>query len=152
MYKTYDNQHHLITKLFIEIIEYYINQYLVEQEHFSKEHTLNIENYFQKVIEEQNYLKYFINAYTLANNFHYVLNKHLALYFLHYFNTSLYSSFKTKYCLINYLAYIITLLIYHPHIHQYQFNGITYRGLSMKQNNLKCYSIGNYIFIGPREF
>ena len=145
LYKTYDNQHHFVTKLLIEIIEYYINQYLVQQEHFSEEDTLNIENYFQKAIEEQNYLKYFIKAYTLTNNFHHVLNKHLALYFLHYFNTPSYSSMKTNHRLINCLAHIVTLLIYHPDIHKYRFNGITYRGLLMKQNHLKSYSIGNHI-------
>jgi len=145
LYKTYDNQHHFITKLLIEIIEYYINDYLVQQEKFSKEETTNIENYFLQAIEEQNYVKYFIKAYTLTNQFHHVLNKHLALYFLHYFNTSSYSSLKTKYRLINCLAYIVTLLIYHPDIHKYYFNGTTYRGLLMKQNHLKSYSIGNHI-------
>ena len=112
---------------------------------FQGEDTLNIENYFKKAIEEQNYLKYFIKAYTLTNNFHHILNKHLALYLLEYFNTSSYSSLKTKHRLINCLAHIVTLLIHHPDIHQYQFHGITYRGLSMKPNHLKSYSIGNYI-------
>ena len=74
----------LITKLLIEIIEYYINEYLFEEEHVSRNDTLNIENQFKKAIEEQNYLKYFIKAYTLTNSFHHILNKHLALYLLEY--------------------------------------------------------------------
>ena len=85
LYKTYDNQHHLITKFLNEIIEYYINEYLAQQEHFSKEDKSNIENYFLQAIEEQNYLKYFLKPYTLTNNFHHLLNKHLALYLLEYF-------------------------------------------------------------------
>jgi len=145
LYKTYDNQHHLITKLLIEIIEYYLNEYLIQQEQFSKEETQNIENYFKKAIEEQNYLKYFIKAYTLTNNFYRVLNKHLALYILHYFDPSSYSSLQTKHRLINCLVHIVTLLINHPDINKYKYNGITYRGLLMKESDLKCYSIGNYI-------
>ena len=74
-----------------------LNEYLVEQEHFSKDETKNIENYF-------------IKAYTLTNNFHRVLNKYLALYILHYFDPPFYSSLKTKYRLINCLAHIVTYL------------------------------------------
>jgi hypothetical protein len=101
LYKTYDNQHHLITKLLIEIIEYYLNEYLVQQEHFSPNVTKELEFCFKQAIEKKSYLKYFIKAYTLTNNFHHVLNKHLALYILDYFDTSEYSSSPTKYRLIN---------------------------------------------------
>ena len=145
LYKTYDNQHHLITKLLIEIIEYYIDEYLVEQEHFSKDETKKIGSYFKQAIEEQNYLKYFIQAYTFTNNFHHVLNKHLALYILDYFDPPCHASLRTKHRLINCLVHIVTLLINHPDIHKYKYNGITYRGLLMKENDLNCYSIGNHI-------
>ena len=145
LYKTYDNQHHLITKLLIEIIDYYLNEYLIQQEHFSKEQTNKLEFYFKKAIEEQNYLEYFIKAYTLTNNFYHVLNKHLALYILDYFDTLSYSSSPTKYRLINCLVHIVTLVINHPDIHKYKYRGIAYRGLLMTENDLKNYSIGNHI-------
>ncbi|CAF1228282.1 unnamed protein product, partial [Adineta steineri] len=145
LYKTYNNQHPLITKLLIEIVEYYLNEYLIKQEHLSKNEIQNIENYFKKAIEEQNYLKYFVQAYTLANNFHRVLNKHLALYILDYFDSPSYSSLKTKYRLINCLVHIVTLIINHPDIDKYKYNGITYRGLLMSKSDLKCYNIGNHI-------
>jgi hypothetical protein len=145
LYKTYDNEHHLIKKILIEIIEYYLNEYLIEQEHFSKDEIQNIENCFLQAIEEQNYLKYFIKAYTSINRFHYVLNKHLALYILDYFDLPSYSSLRTKHRLINSLVHIVTLLINHPDIHKYKYNGIVYRGLVMNENDLKFYNIGNHI-------
>ncbi|CAF4049070.1 unnamed protein product [Adineta steineri] len=145
LYKNYDNQHHLITKLLIEIVEYYLNEYLIEQERFSRDKIEKIKDCFTKAIEEQNYLKYFIQAYTFTDSFHRVLNKHLALYILHYFNTQSYSYTSPEYRLINCLVHIVTLLINHPDIHKYKYKGTTYRGLLMKQNDLKAYHIGNYI-------
>jgi hypothetical protein len=145
IYKTYDNQHHLITKLLIEVIQYYLNEYLIQQEQFSRDEIQKLEFYFKQAIEEQNYLKYFIKAYTLTNNFYRVLNKHLALYILDYFDTSSYSSTPTKYRLINCLIHIVTLLIHHPDIHKYIYTGTTYRGLIMTTNHLKHYTIGAHI-------
>ncbi|CAF3868662.1 unnamed protein product [Rotaria sp. Silwood1] len=145
LYKTYDNHHHLVTKLLIEIIEYYLNEYLIQEEHFPRNVTEKLEFYFKQAIKEQNYLKYFIQAYTLTNSFHHVLNKHLALYILDYFDASSYSASPTKYRLINCLVHIITLLIHHPDIYKYKFKGMTYRGLLMTENDLKRYSIGTHI-------
>ncbi|CAF2005511.1 unnamed protein product [Rotaria magnacalcarata] len=145
LYKTYDNRHHLITKLLVEIIQYYLNEYLIQEEHFSQDEAKRLEFVFEKAIEEQNYLKYFIKAYTLTNNFYRVLNRHLALYILDYFDTSLYSSSPTKYRLINCLVHIVTLLVNHPDINKYTYRGITYRGLSMTENDFKNYTIGNHI-------
>ncbi|CAF4527786.1 unnamed protein product [Rotaria sp. Silwood2] len=145
LYKTYDNQHHLITKLLIDIIQYYLNEYLVQQEHFPTNETKKIELLFRQAIEEQNYLIYFIKAYTLTNNFRHILNKHLALYILDYFDISTYSSSPTRYRLINCLVHIVTLLINHPDLHKYQYKGITYRGLLMKENDLKDYIIGKHV-------
>ncbi|CAF0747257.1 unnamed protein product [Adineta steineri] len=145
LYKTYDNQHHLITKLLIEIVEYYLNEYLIQQDYFSKDNIEKVKDCFTKAIEEQNYLKYFIKAYTFANNFHHVLNKHLALYILHYFDTQPYTSTPAEYRLINCLAHIVTLLINHPDARQHKYKGITYRGMLMSPNDLKPYRIGNYI-------
>ncbi|CAF1430977.1 unnamed protein product [Adineta ricciae] len=145
LYKTYSNHHHLITKLLIEIIEYYLKEYLVEQEKVSKNEINKLEFYFKQGIEQNNYLIYFIKAYTLTNSFHRILNKHLALYILHYFDSQAYSSLKSKYRLINCLAHIVTLLTNHPDIHKYRYTGITYRGLLIKKDDLECYSIGNHI-------
>ncbi|CAF1332280.1 unnamed protein product [Adineta steineri] len=145
LYKTYDNQHHLITKLLIEIVEYYLNEYLIQQEYFSIDNLGKVKDCFIKAIEEQNYLKYFIKAYTFTNNFHHVLNKHLALYILDYFDTRPYSSTPAEYRLINCLVHIVTLLINHPDVRQYKYKGVTYRGMLMSPNDLKPYRIGNYI-------
>ncbi|CAF1382790.1 unnamed protein product [Adineta steineri] len=145
LYKTYDNQHHLITKLLIEIVEYYLNEYLIQQERFSKDQIEKIRDCFTKAIEEENYLKYFIQAYTFTDSFHRVLNKHLALYILHYFDAQSYSSAPAEYRLINCLVHIVTLLINHPDVRQYKYKGVTYRGMLMSPNDLKPYRIGNYI-------
>ena len=145
LYKTYDNRHHLINKLIIEIIHYYIKEYLVKQERLSRTYAEKLERCFQKAIEEQNYLIYFIEAYTSTSNFHRILNRHLALYILDYFDMTSYTSSPTKYRLINCLVHIITLLINNPDLNKYQYNGITFRGLSMKIEDLKRYNIGTYI-------
>ncbi|CAF4210979.1 unnamed protein product [Adineta steineri] len=145
LYKTYDNQHHSITKLLIEIVEYYLNEYLTEQERFSSTKIDEVKRCFRDAIDEQNYLKYFIKAYTLTNSFHRVLNKHLALYILHYFDARPYSSTPAEYRLINCLAHIVTLLINHPDVRQHKYIGLTYRGMLMSPNDLKPYRIGHYI-------
>ncbi|CAF0893549.1 unnamed protein product [Adineta steineri] len=145
LYKTYDNQHHLITILLIEIVEYYLNEYLIKQEHFSSTKIDELKTCFREAIDEQNYLKYFIKAYTLTNGFHRVLNKHLALYILHYFDARPYSSTPAEYRLINCLVHIVTLVINHPDVCQHKYKGVSYRGMLMSPNDLKPYRIGHYI-------
>ncbi|CAF5155093.1 unnamed protein product, partial [Rotaria magnacalcarata] len=71
-----------------------------------------------------------------------VLNKHLALYILDYFDPP---SSQTKYRLINCLVHIVTLLVNHPDINKYTYRGTTYRGLSMTKKDLEKYTIGNHI-------
>ncbi|CAF2850049.1 unnamed protein product, partial [Rotaria sp. Silwood2] len=112
---------------------------------FPEKEGKKLEFFFKQAIQEQNYLKYFIKAYTLTNNFYRVLNKHLALYILDYFDTSSYSSSPTKYHLINCLVHIVTLLINHPDIHKYKYKGIAYRGLLMTRNDLEHYTAGTHI-------
>ncbi|CAF1403751.1 unnamed protein product [Adineta steineri] len=145
LYKTYDNQHHLITMLLIEIVEYYLNEYLTKQENVSSTKIDELKTCFREAIDEQNYLKYFVKAYTLTNGFHRVLNKHLALYILHYFDARPYSSTPAEYRLINCLVHIVTLVINHPDVRQHKYKGITYRGMLMSPNDLKPYRIGHYI-------
>ncbi|CAF1590806.1 unnamed protein product [Rotaria magnacalcarata] len=142
LYKTYDNRHHLITKLVFEIINYYLNEYLIHQEGFPRFEIENLKFYFKQAIREQNYLEYFIKAYSLTNNFYHVLNKHLALYILDYFDPS---SSQTEYRLINCLVHIVTLLVNHPDINKYTYRGTTYRGLSMTKKDLEKYTIGSHI-------
>ena len=144
VYKTYNNRHPLITKLIIEIIDYYLNEYLVHQENFSHEQLEQTHRCFQQAIVEQNYLKYFIEAYTFTNHFHHILNKHLAVYILDYFNCPSSSSMK-NYRLINCLVHIVTLIIHHPDRHLYRFKGVTYRGMRMRRVDLEKYPIGNAI-------
>jgi hypothetical protein len=52
----------------------------MQQEHFSRDSTEKSVSCFKQAVEEQSYRKYFIKAYTLINNVHHVLNKHLVLY------------------------------------------------------------------------
>ncbi|CAF3524100.1 unnamed protein product [Rotaria sp. Silwood2] len=93
LYKTYDN-HHLISKLLVEVIHYYLNEYLINQynniencEHQTSRKQIEIiEECFKEAIEKQDYLTYFIKAYTLTTCFFKELNKHLALYVLEYFD------------------------------------------------------------------
>ncbi|CAF1405730.1 unnamed protein product [Adineta steineri] len=145
LYKTYDNQNHLITKLLIEITDYYLKEYLREYESFSDKTIKQIDQSFKQAIEEQNYIKYFIEIYSSPSNcFYKVLNKHLALYILDYFDIN-YSSPPEKYRLINCLVHIVTLLINHPDIHKHQYKGLVYRGVIMTINELEHYTIGNYI-------
>ena len=145
LYKTYDNEHHSITRLLIEIIDYYIKEYLAQEEHVSADEITKLEGYFRQAINEKNYLKYFIKVYTLSNNFHRILNKHLALYILDYFDMYSYSHSSKGYRLINCLVYIVTLLINHPDIHKHQYKGVTYRGILMTEEALNHYSVGNHI-------
>jgi hypothetical protein len=145
LYKTYDNRHHFVTISLTAIVEYYLNEYLIKQERFPEDKIKQIKDCFKNAIEEKNYLKYFIKAYTYTNNFHHVLNKHLALYILDYFDPQSDSSTPAEYRLINCLVHIVTLLINDPYRDKYKHKGITYRGLLMKQNDLEHYRIGNYI-------
>lgn len=145
LYKIYDHEHHSITRLLIEIIDYYIKEYLPNEGKLSEKEIKNLERYFQQAIKEKNYLKYFIQAYTSSNTFHRVLNRHLALYILDYFDPHIYTLIPRGYRLINCLVYIVTLLINHPDIQKYQYKGIAYRGLLMTRNALERYSVGNHI-------
>jgi hypothetical protein len=52
----------------------------MQQEHFSRDTAEKSVFCFKQAVEEQSYLKYLIKAYTLINNVHHVLNKHLVLY------------------------------------------------------------------------
>ena len=142
LYKTYDNQHHLVSKLLFDIIHCYIKEYLIE---LPRKDANTTESFFQKAIDEQDYLKYFIKAYTCSNNFHKVLNKHLALYIVDYLDNVSYSSLGHRYRLINCLVHIVTLFIHHPKIDHYTYRGWTYRGVMMIVNDLKHYTVGSYI-------
>ena len=82
LYKTYDN-HHLISKLLIEVIHYYLKEYLINNDKLNNNNiTLKqieiIEEYLKEAIDKHDYLTYFIKAYTLTNVFYKILNKDLA--------------------------------------------------------------------------
>lgn len=137
LYRSYDNRHHIIAKILFEIIDYYLNEYLIHEENFPREDIEKIKECFHQAIIEQNYLKYFIQAYTLTNNFYKILNKHLAIYILDYFTLS-----STNYRLINCLVHIVTLLVHHPDRDLYKYQGITYRGMVMQRHDLEKYRVG----------
>ncbi|UJR16654.1 hypothetical protein I4U23_003554 [Adineta vaga] len=135
LYKTYDNKNHLITKLLIEITDYYLKDYLIRSEHFTKEQTEKLAKTFQKQLTNK----------IILNSFYRVLNEHIALYIFDYFDVNSYYASPKKYRLINCLVHIVTLLINHPDIYEHQYLGTVYRGLSMKTNDFKHYTIGNHI-------
>ena len=138
IYKTYDNQHPFIRRLVIEILHDYVKNC------FSKKDKEKTEELFIKAIENNDFFTWFIKAYTQANSFYRILNRHLAKYILDYFDSHSYSSTK-NYRLINCLGHIVTLLIYHPSIDKYKYQGITYRGLVMSENNLRRYQLGYHV-------
>ncbi|CAF3342025.1 unnamed protein product [Rotaria socialis] len=150
LYKTYDN-HHLVSKLLAEVIHYYLNEYLVNQtndgthpeDQITRKQIETIETNFKEAIEKQDYLTYFIKAYTLTTFFYRVLNKHLALFVLEYFDKT--KDFSSNYRLVNCLVHIVTLIIYHPNLPQYRYKGLCYRGMRITQNDLNQYRLNQHI-------
>ncbi|CAF1153311.1 unnamed protein product [Didymodactylos carnosus] len=131
LYRTYNNSHPIISKLLAEVIHYYLNEHLKNmsptgnsEDRITEEQIKVIEDYFRKAIDEKDYMKYFIKAYTLTDYFHRILNKHLALYILQYFDQT--KDFCSNYRLVNCLVHIVTLLKFHPDIENdlnpYQLN------------------------------
>lgn len=145
LYNNYDMRHSTITLFILEIIQYYIKEYLFREENFSERDIQKLEECFQDAIREQNYFIYFIKAYTMSGNFHNVLNKHLALYIIDYFDPYAFLSRPGRFRLINCLAHITGLSINNPDLHQYRYTGIVYRGLVLSAKDYECYKIGNYI-------
>ena len=151
LYKNYDNQH-LVSRILIEVIHYYLNEHLINQSQLAdngkNENILkqieNIEGYFKEAIEKQDYLTYFIKAYTSTHFFYKVLNRDLALYVLEYFDQT--TIFRpSNYRLVNCLVHIVTLLMHHPNLPQYQFQGTCYRGMMITQNDLNQYKLNQHI-------
>ncbi|CAF0781777.1 unnamed protein product [Adineta steineri] len=102
-----------------------------------------LEDCFRNAIEKKDYLTYFIEAYTLNSGFHKVLNRHLAMYILDYFDES--KLFLPTYRLVNCLAHIVTLLIHHPDVSRYQYRGLCYRGMRITQNDLNQYQLNQHM-------
>ncbi|CAF0942429.1 unnamed protein product [Rotaria sordida] len=150
LYKTYNN-HHLVSKLLAEVIHYYLNEYMINQsndtdnpeDQISRQQIEIIDTYFKEAIEKQDYLTYFIKAYTLTNCFYKVLKKHMALYILQYFDIT--KDFLSNYRFVNCLVHIVTLLIYHPNLPQYRYQGLCYRGMRITQNDLNQYLSNQHI-------
>ncbi|CAF3706421.1 unnamed protein product [Rotaria sordida] len=150
LYKVYNN-HHLVSKLLAEVIHYYLNEYMINQsndtdnpeDQISRQQIEIIDTYFKEAIEKQDYLTYFIKAYTLTNCFYKVLKKHMALYILQYFDKT--KDFLSNYRFVNCLIHIVTLLIYHPNLPQYRYQGLCYRGMRITQNDLNQYLSNQHI-------
>ncbi|CAM4964407.1 unnamed protein product [Rotaria socialis] len=150
LYKAYNNRH-LISKLLTEVIHYYLNDYLlneINQAESTKSEIIRqqietVQTYFQEAINKHDYLTYFIKAYTLTTCFYQKLNEHLAMYILEYFDETGRSS--SNYRLVNCLVHIVTLLIYHPNLPLYQFQGVCYRGMRITQKDLDQYQLGQHI-------
>ncbi|CAF0929751.1 unnamed protein product [Didymodactylos carnosus] len=150
LYRSYDNHHPIVSKLLAEVIHYYLNEYLKNmpstgnpEDRVPEEQIKVIEDYFRKAIDEKDYLTYFIKAYTLTDYFYRILNKHLALYILQYFDET--KNFSSNYRLVNCLVHIVTLLINNPEIFKYQFKGICYRGMRVTENDINQYQSNQHI-------
>ncbi|CAF1971984.1 unnamed protein product [Rotaria magnacalcarata] len=150
LYKAYNNRH-LVSKLLTEVIHYYLNEYLlseinqadIDTSEIIRQQIEIVQTYFQEAINKHDYLTYFIKAYTLTTCFYQKLNEHLAMYILEYFDETRQSS--SNYRLVNCLVHIVTLLIYHPDLSLYQFQGVCYRGMRITQNDLDQYQLGQCI-------
>ncbi|CAF1142627.1 unnamed protein product [Rotaria sordida] len=150
LYKTYDN-HQFVSKSLAELIHYYLNEYLINEnndnshseDQVTSKQIETIEAYFKEAIEKQDYLTYFIKTYTLTNVFNHVLNKHLALYILQYFDKT--KDFSSNYRSVNCLIHIVRLLIYHRNLPQYRYQGLCYYGMRITQNDLDQYLSNQYI-------
>ncbi|CAF1046140.1 unnamed protein product [Didymodactylos carnosus] len=83
--KRYD---YLATReLLVEIINYYIKEYLVQSEGLSAVQIKEIEYDFTEALHQRDIIHYLIKAYTSpTEHFHRILNKHLAKYLMDYFD------------------------------------------------------------------
>ncbi|CAF4435738.1 unnamed protein product [Rotaria sp. Silwood2] len=150
LYKTYDN-HNFVSKLLLEVIHYYLNEYLINEsndhgnpeDEITRKQIETIEAYFKEAIEKQDYLTYFIKVNILTNLFYEVLNKHLALYILQYFDKT--KDFSSNYRLVNCLVHIVTLLIYYLNLPQYRYQGLCYCGMRITQYDLDQYLSNQHI-------
>ncbi|CAF0723676.1 unnamed protein product [Didymodactylos carnosus] len=140
--KRYD---YLATReLLVEIISYYIKEYLVQNEGLSDAQIKEIEYNFTEALHQRDIIHYLIIAYTSPTaHFHKILNKHLAKYLMDYFDQKI--NFRPNYRLINCLKNIVALLIHHPDFINHHFIGITYRGMLMTENDLEKYQTGSQI-------
>ncbi|CAF1033515.1 unnamed protein product [Didymodactylos carnosus] len=150
LYRTYNNHHPIISKLLAEVIHYYLNEYLKNipptgnsEGRITEEQIKVIEDYFRKAIDEKDYLRYFIKACTLTDYFHRILNKHLALHILQYFDQT--KDFCSNYRLVNCPVHIVTLLKFHLDICKYQHKGVCYRGMRITENDLNPYQLNQHI-------
>ncbi|CAF1494692.1 unnamed protein product, partial [Didymodactylos carnosus] len=140
--KRYD---YLATReLLAEIINYYIKEYLVQNEGLPDAQIKEIEYDFTEALHQRDIIHYLIKAYTSSTaNFHKILNKHLAKYLMDYFDQKVH--FSRNYRLINCLKNIVALLIHHPDFINHHFIGTTYRGMLMTENDLEKYQTGSLI-------
>lgn len=90
-----------------------------------------IKRYFDQV-NENNDPVYMLKAYTEETEFYRRLNRALAT--AHELN----QADKSQRQLLDFL----NLIFYHPRFHNYQYRGVTYRGMKMTDVDLKQYEIG----------
>ncbi|CAF1293480.1 unnamed protein product [Didymodactylos carnosus] len=140
--KRYD---YLATReLLVEIISYYIKDYLVQSEGLLDTEIKEIEYNFTEALHQRDIIHYLIKAYTSSTaNFYNILNKHLAKYWMDYFDEKI--NFRPNYRLISCLKNIVALLIHHPDFINHHFIGTTYRRMLMTENDLAKYQTGSQI-------
>ncbi|CAF1499162.1 unnamed protein product, partial [Didymodactylos carnosus] len=73
--------------LLVRIISYYIKEYLVQSEGLSDTEIKETEYNFKEALHQRDIIHYLIKAYTSSTaNFYNILNKHLAKYWMDYFD------------------------------------------------------------------
>ncbi|CAF1372783.1 unnamed protein product [Rotaria magnacalcarata] len=104
----------------------------------------SLDLYFTMAAEE-NDLRYVLSAYTSATIFHKILNKDLATYALHYFDSTLNKTqdYTFSTCIID----LIALLIHSNGLESYycQNTVTSYRGMLITRDELKKYNVGAQI-------
>ncbi|CAF2836427.1 unnamed protein product [Rotaria sp. Silwood2] len=99
--------------------------YIPSLNELSSKHKTIIDHFFLSGIAENN-LIYFLKAYASLTNFYLILNKHLAIYSLEYFDPLLRKSID--YALLKCIMDIISILLIAPEFEQYTYRDNCYRG------------------------
>ncbi|UJR17609.1 hypothetical protein I4U23_004505 [Adineta vaga] len=114
------------------------------QKYYLSKLKLSLNLYFTMAIEE-NDLRYVLSAYTSPTPFHKILNRDLAIYALHYFDSTIK---KTQdYSFSNSIFDLISLIIYSNQLDSLYCQNIvtTYRGMLLTCDDLKKYNVGSEI-------
>ncbi len=121
------------------IINYYLNELLLDGSLSPKDKRI-IESFC--ILATKNPI-YLIKAYTSVTNFYKILNKHLAVHAINYFEATLSSTinYKLVKCVIDFVSIIESA----SELKKYSYIGQTYRGMTGIEEDLHKYIVGSKI-------